>query len=363
MISSPFKIIQVNTGDIERLSVFLAANAGERTELEWKQILQWMWQHNPSVTKETQLGWALENDSGKIGGFIGNVPVQYKIQGNTQNAIWGTSWYVDEKAKDLSLKMYIPFTRQKEMIFSNTQTPRVEVIMKKLGFTEMPVHWFKGAFVFPLSIFHAGFFRNMGEGLSIKKTGLAFLAMALKIPQAFVFLFYKRKNFATEITLEKIDTFPVELNNWFEAFSKRQETTFLRDTKNYEWLFCHNSTGHQFIKYQVIYQNKLQGFLIFKKRSVKNIPYIEIIDEALLPLSLKIQKRIILKAMFSLYKENSAAAFLILRSNMRNSTRFFRLLGGVGFNRGEKGYIKSTFVKPVAEHSTITSIDGDNLFF
>src|SRR5258708_9934109 len=132
-----FKIIQVATNDIPRLSNFLATSSGISDETGWKNILEWMWLYNPSVAEGTKFGWALEDDNNDIKGFIGNVPVQYSVSGNIQPGIWGTSWYVDEKAKDLSLKMYLQFTKQREMILSNTQTPRVEVVMKKLGFIEL----------------------------------------------------------------------------------------------------------------------------------------------------------------------------------------------------------------------------------
>jgi hypothetical protein len=362
-MDNTFKIIQVTTADTPRLSRFLSVQSGINSEIEWKNILEWMWVHNPSVKENTKLGWGLEDTAGNISGFIGNVPVQYVVSGTIQAGIWGTSWYVAEKAKDMSLKMYIHFTRQPEMIVSNTQTPRAEIVMKKLGFKEMSVQWFAGAYVFPLSVFSETFFRNSIAGLSVKKLGLALFGIATKIPQALLFLLYNRKNFAKEISLEKIDRFPGTTDQWFDEFKNTTDFTFARDQKTYEWLFCHPASRNDFLKYQVLYQNKLQGFLIFKARTIKGFHYIEIIDEALLPLPHKTRKQILLKTIFTLYRQAGTNHFLLLRSNMKNSTGFFSSLGGIKYNRGEKGYIKSSSAKPAANASIITSIDGDNLFF
>jgi hypothetical protein len=362
-VSNTFNIIQVNTTDIPRLSVFLGQHATIKKENEWKNILEWIWVYNPSVQQGTQLGWALEDMSGSICGFIGNVPVQYAAYGKEEPAIWGTSWYVAEKAKDFGLKMYIHFTRQTEMIFSNTQTPRVEVVMKKLGFKEMPVQWFTGAYFFPLHVFTTGFFRNMIAGFSIKKAALGFLAMIMKVLQAPFFVLYNRKSFAKDIQIEKIDTFLAATDQWFNEFIKETDLTCVRDQNRYNWLFSHPVSAGDFFKYQVFYKDKLQGFLIYKKRVLKNFSYIEIIDEALLPLPDDIKRKIILKAFFTLYKEAGECNFLLLRSNMKNSAGFFKSLLGIRYPIGEKGYIKSAFVKPGTGKPVITSIDGDNLFF
>jgi hypothetical protein len=365
MMSDKFKIIQVTIDDIPRLCRFLGKNntSGVRNEKDWRQILEWMWMHNPSVTIETKLGWALEDIDGIINGFIGNVPVMYRILNEESPVIWGTSWYVSEEAKALSLKMYIRFTQQSEIIFSNTQSPRVEVVMKKIGFTELTEQWFNGAYIFSLSVFSKPFLLNSFKGLALKKIGLGFLGILGRLAQALLCTLSFKRKFAKELKIEKIDDFSKETDEWFEAFSSDKDCIFIRSQKNYEWLFCRPESQGRFLKYKVEYQQKNHGFLVFKKIYIKDFNFLEIIDEALLPLPEKTYRQLLLKIISNLRKEAGDTHFLILRSNMERSMHFFKLLGGVKYNKYPKGYIKIPLLKPTLVRPLITSIDGDSLFF
>jgi hypothetical protein len=70
-----------------------------------------------------------------------------------------------------------------------------------------------------------------------------------------------------------------------------------------------------------------------------------------------------LKSVFSLYRESRKANFILLRSNITGSTSFWQSLLGVRIRKNEKTYIKSASLKPDINRSTITSVDGDYVFF
>lgn len=363
-MSNTFRIIHTSTDDIPRLSAFLSKHTPDICgEVEWNNVLKRFWISNPSVTQDSKLGWALEDESKNIRGFIGNIPVQYTMKNNICPAIWGTSWYVDEEAKDLALKLYINFTRQTEAILSNTQTERVEVVMKKIGFKELPVEWCKGVFVFPLTIYNKQFFSAVFNRPSIKKTGLALFGMVMKIPQLFVYLFIRLKPGDTSIRVERINEFPASADSWFEEFKSDQDLTLVRNKKTYDWLFCQPGKQDEFIKHHIFYQGQSQGFLVYMTRQLKGFHYLEIVDEALLPLPDKIKKQIFLKSVFTLYRESRDANFILLRSNMNKMVSFWYSLLGVRIRKNEKTYLKSGSVNPDINRSTITSVDGDYIFF
>ncbi|MEO8172119.1 MAG: hypothetical protein ABI581_03515, partial [Sediminibacterium sp.] len=281
-MSDAYKIIPVTIDDSKRLSVFLSTHTQhfcDRTR--WNDILEWMWKANPFVEADTKLGWAIEDGNQSICGFIGNVPVKYSVAGELLPAVFGTSWYVDEKAKDLALKLYINFTRQKEMIFSNTQTPRVEVVMQKMGFKEIPANWYTSAYVLPLHVFNRAFFKNIFIEPSFKKLGVGLFGTGIRLLK--LFSTGSGKDFGEEVLIQKIDEFPSNTDEWFSGFANEQDCTLLRDKKTYSWLFCQAQSENLFLKYQVSYKGLLQGFLIFKRKSLKGFNYIEIVDEALLP--------------------------------------------------------------------------------
>jgi hypothetical protein len=364
-MSDNYKIIQLTTEDIPRISIFLGNNkaSAAKNEDDWTHILEWMWLNNPSVSTSTKLGWGLEDVNGRIKGIIGNIPVKYKILNEEKSAIWGTSWYVSEDAKAFSLKMYTQFTRQSEIIFSNTQTPRVEIVMRKLGFKELPVEWFKSAYIFPLTIFTEFFLRNSINGMNVKKIGLSLFGLFTRTAQQIICKSYNNSEIAKGIVLEKIDRFPSETDQWFEEYSRDKDFIFIRNKKNYQWLFCQTISQERYLKYIVKYKQKTYGFLIFRKRKIKGFNFVEIIDEALLPLEEKVHRQLILKIISTLRQDDINYNFLIIRSNMRKSIQFFQWLGGVKYNRDTTGYFKPSLVKNHHLLPLITSIDGDSLFF
>jgi hypothetical protein len=363
-MSNTFRIIQTSIDDIPRLSVFLAKHTpGICDNVEWTNVLKKIWISNPFITQNSKFGWALEDETKNIRGFIGNIPIQYVWENIVYPAIWGTSWYVDDEAKDLALKLYINFTRQSEPILSNTQTERVEVVMKKIGFRKLPVEWCKGVFIFPLNIFNKHFFSALLTRPSIKKTALALFGMIMKIPQLFVYFFIRLKPLDKNIRVEEINVFPESTDSWFEEFKTHQDFTLVRNKKMYDWLFCQPGKQNEFIRHHVFYQDRSQGFLVYMMRQLKEFRYIEIVDEALLPLPDKIKKQVLLKSIFSLHRESRRGNFILLRSNIAGSTSFWQSLLGVRIRKNEKTYIKSASVKPDINRSTITSVDGDYVFF
>ena len=365
ILTGTFRITRISAADIPRLSVFLATHTkGRYDEAAWEKIFDWMWLSNPyAKIDEANFGWGIEDAAQNIKGFIGNIPVQYTSATEVYPAIWGSSWYVDEIAKDLSLKMYINFIRQTEILLSNSQTDRVEIVMKKMGFEELPVEWYTGRYIFPLHILNIEFIAKMFSEFSVKKIAACLVGMICKIPQAFIFLLYNRNSYATDILITKINSFPNNTDAWFDEFKQTQECTLIRNRQTLEWLFCHPGSENDFAVCQVSYENKLQGFLVYKRRTIKEISYWELMDEALLSLPDSIKKQIILKTLFTLYKETRNINFVLLRSNLANSSGFFKRLFGISISKGEKGYIKSVKIKPAITRSTFTSVDGDMVFF
>ncbi len=365
LMNQTFKIVPVSVADISRVAVFLATHTPDKYDSQkWKNILEWMWLSNPHTeTGSAKFGWGIEDSGGAIRGFIGNIPVQYVSAGALYPAIWGTSWYVDEGAKDWSLKLYINFTKQTQILLSNSQTERVEIIMKKLGFVELPAQWFKSTYLFPLHVFSLAFLQNIIAEFSLKKSAAAVFGMALKIGQFVNPLRWTSGRADHKIIVKRIADFPENTDAWFEEFKQHQDCTMVRDRKTYEWLFCNHGSQKDFLIYQIQYENKLHGFLIFKYKSIKGIQYIEIIDEAVLYLPSITWRRIYSSVLSKIYQEAGTANFLLLKSNMTDNNRFFRQLLGFEMKHAGKGYIKSVIIKPDISRSTFTSVDGDIVFF
>jgi hypothetical protein len=86
---------------------------------EWKHV----WECNPVLTRRSEpwpLGWVLEN-SGKLVGFLGNIPTFCSFVGRRLLATTAYSWVVDEPYRSHSIALLKRYLGQQEVdLFLNT---------------------------------------------------------------------------------------------------------------------------------------------------------------------------------------------------------------------------------------------------
>ena len=87
---------------------------------DWQKL----WIANPLVLEKGMLwpiGWVLENESGGIVGYLGNIPMGYELAGRQVVAAAGSSWVVESEYRSNSLLLLSKFFSQPAVdLFLNT---------------------------------------------------------------------------------------------------------------------------------------------------------------------------------------------------------------------------------------------------
>ena len=78
-----------------------------------KNNWNWLWRENPAYFEEWPLGWVLEKNN-QIVGYLGNVPLQYCINGKNISVACARGYVVDPEARSHSLKIATSFFSQKQ---------------------------------------------------------------------------------------------------------------------------------------------------------------------------------------------------------------------------------------------------------
>src|SRR3989338_24665 len=78
---------------------------------EWLHI----WKENPLIADgrvSWPIGWVLERDDKRIVGFVGNIPILYRLKGKDLIAASATSWVVEAPYRNWSLSLVSSFLSQ-----------------------------------------------------------------------------------------------------------------------------------------------------------------------------------------------------------------------------------------------------------
>jgi hypothetical protein len=83
-----------------------------------------LWTNNPAyraIKDKFPMGWVLENSEGRISGYLGNIPLNYELQGKTFLAAATRAWVVDAACRPYSPLLLATFFQQPNVdLFLNT---------------------------------------------------------------------------------------------------------------------------------------------------------------------------------------------------------------------------------------------------
>jgi hypothetical protein len=83
-----------------------------------------LWTNNPAyraIKDKFPMGWVLENSEGRISGYLGNIPLNYELQGKTLLAAATRAWVVDAACRPYSPLLLATFFQQPNVdLFLNT---------------------------------------------------------------------------------------------------------------------------------------------------------------------------------------------------------------------------------------------------
>src|SRR5215469_7777798 len=116
-----------------------------RYGLEPKEYNEWMhlWVGNPIYqrTRSWPIGWVLENEDGKVVGYIGNIPLSYEFQGLQLLATTAYGLVMDSLYRAYSLPLLSRFFNQMQVdLFLNTTVnPHASRVYEPFRVRRVPV--------------------------------------------------------------------------------------------------------------------------------------------------------------------------------------------------------------------------------
>lgn len=120
----------------------------KRNEMEFrnKDPEEWhnIWKKNPlfsELESAWPIGWVLEDGSGKIVGFMGNIPLVYLLGPKRLIAASATSWVVDYGHRNHSIVLLTHFMGQKnvDILLDTTASDTAQKIFAAFKASELPV--------------------------------------------------------------------------------------------------------------------------------------------------------------------------------------------------------------------------------
>ncbi len=131
---------EIQESDFEPLSELLVKGFPRISIDKWNQYFDMFWIHNP-VFEQVSIprGWILE-DSSRLLGFIGAIPVKFLVHGKESTAVASTSWYVDPVVRGIqSVQLFSSFDhcRNASILLSTTPQKDIRSILEKYQYSRL----------------------------------------------------------------------------------------------------------------------------------------------------------------------------------------------------------------------------------
>ncbi len=119
-----------------------------RSNDDWAHL----WLNNPAyvLVRDTwPLGWVLENTSGRVVGYVGNIPIFYELGGRPLTVAAGHSWVVEKEYRSYAgFLMYRYFNQRADLYLNTTVGEQAVAAFSLFGSLQVPAGaWDSCAFV------------------------------------------------------------------------------------------------------------------------------------------------------------------------------------------------------------------------
>ncbi len=238
----------------------------------WLRRFEIWWARNPALTPEMPKGWMLLEDE-KLVGFIGNVPVKFRIAGEEKIAVASVNWYVDPSVRGLnSLKLFMNFLKQKHasLFLFNTRKKELEEILTKFKFEKYILPRSQREYFYLLdrrlfdkdvlvSLFY-GRFTQVGDYLGVA-TRLGKLLVAFLYQKPFLPSRDSGEEYTTSLCTECDDSF----TQAWESGQNPCGLTLSHDTATLNWLYFASVPPNNRVVIQCrrTFDQGLAGYMVF----------------------------------------------------------------------------------------------------
>jgi hypothetical protein len=249
-----------------------------RNGLTPKPYIAWqrLWLENPLVMGRGMLwpiGWVLEEQTGKIVGHLGNIPMAYEFLGNPLVAAVASYGAVDIQYRSNSLRLISNFFSQPkvDLFLDTTASYEAGVVFRGFRGRRVPNPEYDQAL---LAItgpweFGQGVFRKKGWPLPGFMGGLAGLALrVVDIWRGSL----KPKQLPDKFRVIPRDSFDSQFDYfWQQLRVQRRKLLFLRDQKNMEWHFGPALNANRGWLSICAQEEKMMGYAVYVMSDIEKI--------------------------------------------------------------------------------------------
>jgi hypothetical protein len=287
------KVRVVEDSDFIPLAELLPRGFPTTTKEFWLDQFSLWWTTNPAYTPGIPRGWVLDNDT-RIVGFLGNIPVRYRIRGTTGIAAASNSWYVDPPFRGIySLRLFTEYMKQKHaslFLFKEEDDEQVMKILSKFKYTEHILPRSKTEYVYitnhrnvDLLLLKFIFTRNVPKLSELpelyKRLGFLFFAYLYQKPVTSVAV--REEEYLSSLCTSCDDSF---CRVW-EPFQQTCDIAMSRDTATLNWLYFSQGRPHKRVVIQCrkTSDNSLAGYLVFEvmRKTPSEAGYMYLLDSCI----------------------------------------------------------------------------------
>lgn len=362
----------VETKDYGEIAKFLAAMTGHVfTSDVWLDRFDCWWGKNHAMSADLHKGWVL-CDGEKIGGFIGNIPVKYIIDGKEQLVCSATSWYVDPEFRGASMRLINAFKNQDVPLLDTTPIGTVVKILLRKGFKDLNCDWLQKDVIYPINL--KAFFGFFVDKMADKRKALSLMRilsplgqMAIKLFQSFGIRPQKNSYAAVQIA-----GFDQRYSQLWEKMKCTHRITAIRDSRTLNWFFF---GSRQLRDARVVVEIKkgdaLVGYIAAKKAintaAGRQYSYLEVVDIFLLETGISDYYGILrsfLQFIKSTYRETTFIRMNAFDKNMEKALAKLNVFWLKGTSRFLHSKFPDIKIKDNGDSQFYaTALDGDRCFF
>jgi hypothetical protein len=329
------KVRVVEEDDFIPLAELLPLGFPTTTREFWLEQFSLWWAKNPAYTIGIPRGWVLDNDT-RIVGFLGNIPVRYRIRGSLGIAAASNSWYVEPPFRGFySLRLFMEFMKQNHVslyLFKEEEDePEVMKILARYKYTMHILPRSMKEYVYitnvrNLDILLVKFlFSGKVPELSdlselYKRLGFLFFACLYQKPLTSPAV--PKEEFVSSVCTHCDDSF---FRLW-EPFMQSCDTALSRDTETLNWLYFSQGRPNKrlVIQCRKTSDDSLAGYMVFEfiRKKPTDAGYMFLLDSCIADNDPRVLSSLLSFAIGVAHGEN--IAFLVAWADDEKTEAFLR---------------------------------------
>lgn len=238
---------------------------------DFYEVCLYRWERNPFRSDEV-FGWVLE-DGDKIVGFLGLIPMKFKIGSRVVPAVAATTWAVDPRYRAHSLLLYKAFLSlgKKSLLLSTTPSPESSKIIERFKMQKIPLPYFDKRFIWFVKAWYPASwwikkFKHKSVFVRLFLNGLTLFPIAGLL--RLLSMKHRKVEFKCEpLPVERVHVFTDEYDDFWHAQKQGYGITAVRTKEFLNWRHIEmpKILGENYV-FACRVDGKLRGYIALYRR-------------------------------------------------------------------------------------------------